>query len=74
VDSVRVIIRDVIPDQATQMTVVDNYDVIQKFFPTAFDPAFGNSVLPMTRGTYAYGLHPSGREEIGHIVAKPSRL
>jgi hypothetical protein len=39
-DSVRVIIRNVIPDHTAQMHVIEDDQVIQKFPATTSDPAF----------------------------------
>ena len=43
-DSVCVIIRDVIPDQTAQMNVIEDDQVIEKLSATASDPAFRDSI------------------------------
>jgi len=70
VDPVRMVIRAVIPDQTTQMTGVEHNHLIQQLSSAACDPAFGNSILPRTSWTYAYGLNATGFEQIGHFPAK----
>ena len=45
-DPVRMIIGDVIADETTQMSVVEDDHVIEKLSATASDPAFGNPILP----------------------------
>ena len=40
------IVRDVIPDQAAQMNLIEDDQVIEKLSATASDPAFRNSILP----------------------------
>ena len=69
-DSIRVIIRDVITHQTAQMKLVEDDYVIEKVSSAAFDPAFRNSILPRTRKACACGPHTAGREEIGYLLAK----
>lgn len=47
VDSVRVIIRDVTPDQTAQVNVIEDEQVIEKLSTTASDLPFCDSILPM---------------------------
>jgi len=70
VDPVRMLIRAVIPDQTTEMTGVEHNHLIQQLSSAAFDPAFGNSILPWTSWTYAYGFDATGFEQISHFSAK----
>jgi hypothetical protein len=60
VDSVRVIIRDVILDQTAQMNVVEDNQVIEKLSATASDPAFRHSILPRACRANACGSHAAG--------------
>ena len=69
-DSVCVIIRDLIPDQTAQMNVIEDDQVIEKLFATASDPAFRDSILPRACGAYANGIHPERCQHIGHLMAK----
>jgi|WetSurMetagenome_2_1015567.scaffolds.fasta_scaffold40965_1 hypothetical protein len=48
VDSIRMIIGDVILEETAQVYLVEYRHVIQKVSATASDPAFRNSILPWT--------------------------
>lgn len=69
-DSIRVIIRDVITHQTAQMKLVKDDDVIEKVISAAFDPTFRNSILPRTREACACGPHAAGREKIGYLLGQ----
>ena len=69
-DSVRVIVRDVIPDQTTQMNVIEDDQVIEKLSATASDPAFRDSILPRACRAYACGFHAAGCQQLGYLLAK----
>jgi len=70
VDSVFVIVGDVIPDQTAQMHVIENDHMIQKISATASDPAFRDSILPRTCRTNACGFHAARCQHIGHLCAE----
>ena len=59
-DSVRVIIRDVIPDHTAQMNVIEDDKVIEQLPATTSDPAFRHSILPGACRAYASGFHAAG--------------
>jgi hypothetical protein len=64
------IVRDVIPDQTTQMSLVQDDQVIKKLSATAPDPTFRNSILPRAGWAYACGFHATGGKQLGYLVAK----
>jgi hypothetical protein len=70
VDSVCVIIRDVIPDQTAQMNVIENDQVIEKLSATVSDPAFRDSILPWACRAYAHGFYSVRCQHIGDLLAK----
>jgi hypothetical protein len=47
-DSVCVIIGNVIPDKAMQMSITEDDYVVEELAATASDPPFSNSILPWT--------------------------
>ena len=46
VRTIVVVVRDVLADQAQQMTVVKDDDMVEELAPDAADPTFGDTVLP----------------------------
>src|SRR4249919_1300955 len=70
VDSVYVIIRDVIPDQTAQMNVIEDDQVIEKLSATASDPAFRDSVLPRACRAYVHAFYAVRSQHIGNLLAK----
>jgi hypothetical protein len=69
-DSVRMIIGDVILEETTQVNLVACNYVIQEISAAASDPTFCNSILPKTCGAYAFRLHCAGSQEIGYFLTK----
>jgi hypothetical protein len=70
VDSVSVIVSDVIPDQTTQMSLVYDNQVIEKLSATASNPAFRDSILLRACRANACGLDAAGCQQIGYLPAK----
>ena len=68
VDSVSVIIRDVISDQTAQMNVIEDNQVIEKLSATASDPAFRDSILPRACRAYACGFYAAGCKPLSPFV------
>ena len=46
VRAIVVVVRDVLAEQAQQMTVVEHDDMVEELAPDAADPTFGDAVLP----------------------------
>jgi hypothetical protein len=69
-DPVRMIIGDVIADQTTQMSVVEDDHVIEKLSATASDPAFGNPILPRACSACAGVFHAAGCKQLGYLLSK----
>ena len=69
-DSVCVIIRDVIPDRTAQMNVTEDNQVIEKLSATASDPAFGDSILPRACRAYVHAFYAVRSQHIGDLLAK----
>jgi hypothetical protein len=67
VDSVCVIIRDIIPDQTAQMNVIEDDQVIEKLSATASDPAFRDPILPRA---YVHAFYAVRFQHIGNLPAK----
>ena len=70
VGSVRVIIRDVIPDQTAHVSFADDDYVIQQLSATAPDPTLGHSILPGACGADACRFDAVGGQEIAYLLAK----
>jgi hypothetical protein len=70
VDSVREIIRDVIPHQTAPINVIEDNYVIEKLSATTSDPAFRDSILPRACGASAHGFHAVRCQHVGHLLAK----
>jgi hypothetical protein len=69
-DPVRVIIGDVIADQTTQMSVIEDDHVIEKLSATASDPAFGNPILPRACSACARGFHAAECKQLSYLRSK----
>jgi hypothetical protein len=67
VDSVCVIIRDIIPDQTAQMNVIENDQTIEKLSATVSDPAFRDSILSRACRAYAHGFYAVRSQHIGDL-------
>src|SRR5258705_7745183 len=68
VGAVIMVIGDVVSQQAKQVAVVEDDDVVEELAADAADPAFGDAVLPWAPGSRtgrlrAEGLH--GRDDVG---------
>ena len=61
--SVVMIVRDVLGQESSEMTLVQRNDVIEQIATTAADPAFRNTVLPGASygGLEASNAHGSNR-------------
>ena len=46
VRAIVVVVRDVLAEQAQQMTVIEHDDMVEEFATDAADPTFGDAVLP----------------------------
>lgn len=68
-DSIHVVIGDVIPSQATQVSFVQNDYVIEQLATATCDPTLGHSILPRTRRADQFWGHPGASQEIGHFPA-----
>ena len=44
--------------------------MIEELVSAAFDPSFGDSILPRTCRAYAFRLHCAGSQKIGYFLAK----
>ncbi len=56
--TVLVIVGDVSSHESDEMTLAQNYDVLEELAPTAADPALGGSVLPRLRYEVRIGFVP----------------
>jgi len=69
-DSILVIIGDVVPHQTAQMNFIEDDHMVEKIAATTLDRAFGNPVLLWTRGACPCGLRAAGGKQIGYLFAK----
>ena len=69
-DPVRMIIGDVIADQTTQMSIIEDDHVLEKLSATASDPAFGNPILPRACRACARGFQAAGCKQLGYLFSK----
>jgi hypothetical protein len=69
-DSILMIVRNVITDQTAQMKFVQDNHMIQELVSAASYPSFRDSILPGTCRAYAFRLHCAGSQKIGYFLAK----
>jgi len=67
VRAIGVLIRDIVFDEAAQVSLVEDESMIQKVSATASNPAFGDSILPGRLETDPVGFDASGHQQIHHI-------
>jgi hypothetical protein len=58
VDALRVVVLDVLPEQASQMVLAQDDYVIEQLSPNASNKALGSSVLPGTLESCSSGVDP----------------
>ena len=68
--TVLVVVADVRPDEANEMTLAEDHDVLEELSTAAADPALGGSVLPRTAVGDPNRLGAHGLDELDHGGAK----
>jgi hypothetical protein len=66
VATVLVVVADVRPDEANEMTLAEDHDVLEELSTAAADPALGGSVLPRTAVGDPNRLGAHGLDELDH--------
>ena len=72
VDSIRVIIGNVIPHPTAPMSLVDDDRVIEKLPSATSNPPFRDSILPRACRADPRGIHATGCQQIGYLLAEHS--
>ena len=65
-----VVVADVRPDEANEMTLVEDHDVLEELSTTTADPAFRGSVLPWTEKGRPNRLRTHHLDELDHRSAE----
>jgi|GEM_PF-2767586 len=64
------VIRNVIADQATQMSFIEGNYMVEKFSTAASDPALSNSILPRTLEACPFGFDSARYQKILYVIAE----
>ena len=65
-----VVVTDIVLDETTQVSLVEDEYVIEKISATASDPTLGHSILPRAGGGYPFGSYAAGGKQVGCLLIK----
>ena len=69
-NSIEVIIRNVIPNQTAQMCFLENDPMVKQLPPPASDPALRNPILPRTLEACSFGFDSARYQKIFYVIAE----